>query len=303
LIELLSLFANNLLPIFMVAGFGFVMGKTFQISPRSISHLTFYLFSPCLAFSLISKSEVGLVNILRMFGFGTACMVVVGLAAWLMGRAFRLERRTLAAVLITTMFMNAGNYGMPVVEFAFGQEALAFAIPFYVTMSILANTVGVFIASMGKLNARQALLGVSRMPVIYAVAAALLFKGMEWSLPTSLDRGVTIMGNAAIPTMLVVLGLQFNVVKWNGQYKALFLAAGTRLLLGPLVAILLAPVFALQGFAFQAGVLQSAMPSAVLTTVLATEFDAEPSFVSYVVFVSTLLSPLTVTPILFFLGA
>ena len=157
--------------------------------------------------------------------------------------------------------------------------------------------------ALGKLNARQALLGVFKMPVIYAVAAALIFKGFGWVLPTSLDRGVTLMGNAAVPTMLVMLGLQFHVVKWNGQYKALFLAAGLRLLAGPLIALSLAPIFSLQGFAFQAGVLQSAMPTAVLTTVLATEFDAEPSFVSFVVFISMVLSPLTVTPILYLLGA
>lgn len=303
MIEFLSLFADNLLPIFMVAGFGFLMGKIFKIPPRPIAQLTFFLFSPCLAFSLISKSEVDLGNIARMFGFGAACILVIGVLAWGAGKALKLERQMLAAVLITSMFMNAGNYGMPAVDFAFGKTALAFAVPFYVTMSILSNTVGVFIASLGKLNARQALLGVFKMPVIYAVIAALLFKGFGWTLPVPLDRGVTIMGNAAIPTMLVMLGLQFHVVRWDGQYKALFLATGLRLLAGPVVAVLMAPVFALQGYAFQAGVLQSAMPTAVLTTVLATEFEAEPSFVSFVVFLTTLLSPLTVTPILYLLGA
>lgn len=303
MIELFSLFADNLLPIFMVAGFGFLMGRLFNISPRPISHLVFYLFSPCLSFTLIAKSEVGLGEIGLMFGFGVAVMSLVGLVTWAGGKVLKLERHMLAAVLITSMFMNAGNYGMPVVDFAFGKIALAFAVPFFVTMSILSNTVGVFIASLGRMNARQALQGVFKMPVIYAVGLAVIFKGFGWELPTPLDRGITIMGNAAIPTMLVMLGLQFHVVKWDGQYKALFLASGMRLVVGPLAGLLLAPAFALQGFAFQAGVLQSAMPTAVLTTVLATEFEAEPSFVSFVVFITTLLSPLTVTPLLYFLGA
>lgn len=271
--------------------------------PRPISQVAFYLFSPCLAYNLIVNSEVSMADILRMFGFGMAGMLLVGLLAWAAGRALRLDRRLLAAVMITSMFMNAGNYGLPVVNFAFGETALAFAVPYFVSMAILTNTFGVFTASMGTMNARQAVLGVLRMPVIYAVGAALLFKSMGWALPLPAERSVTILGNAAIPTMLVLLGLQFQAARWTGQFKPLFLVVALRLLAAPLISLFLAPLFSLQGFAFQAGVLESAMPTAVMTAILATEFDVEPSFVAFVVFISTLLSPLTLTPLLYFLGA
>jgi hypothetical protein len=62
-------------------------------------------------------------------------------------------------------------------------------------------------------------------------------------------------------------------------------------------------IFGLTGTAYQAGVAQSSMPTAVVMTILATEYDVEPSFVSSAVFTSTLLSPLTVTPLLAYLGA
>jgi hypothetical protein len=76
-----------------------------------------------------------------------------------------------------------------------------------------------------------------------------------------------------------------------------------RLVFAPFLAIGLAALFGLTGTAFQAGVLQSSMPTAVFMTILATEYDVEPSFVSSVVVASTLLSPLTVTPLLAYLGA
>jgi hypothetical protein len=62
-------------------------------------------------------------------------------------------------------------------------------------------------------------------------------------------------------------------------------------------------LFSLEGAAFQAGITESAVPTAIMTTVLATEYNVEPSFVTTVVFTSTLLSPLTITPILYLLGA
>ena len=69
------------------------------------------------------------------------------------------------------------------------------------------------------------------------------------------------------------------------------------------IAILAAPLFNLSGAAYQSGVLESAMPTAVLCTVLATEYDAEPEFVTAAVITTTLLSPLVLTPLLAFLGA
>jgi predicted permease len=48
--------------------------------------------------------------------------------------------------------------------------------------------------------------------------------------------------------------------------------------------------------------MEAAMPTAVLTTVIALEFDVEPDFVTGVVLATTLLSPLTVTPLIAALG-
>jgi predicted permease len=76
-----------------------------------------------------------------------------------------------------------------------------------------------------------------------------------------------------------------------------------RLVGGAVVGLALVGIMGLTGTARQAGVLQSAMPSAVITIVLATEYDVEPAFVTSVVISTTLLSPLTLTPLLAYLGA
>ena len=86
---------------------------------------------------------------MRTLGFAIAVISLVGLLAWILGRFFKLERRMLAAVLLTSMFMNAGNYGMPLVNFAFGAEALVFAGLMFVGMNLLMNSVGIVIASLG----------------------------------------------------------------------------------------------------------------------------------------------------------
>jgi predicted permease len=124
-----------------------------------------------------------------------------------------------------------------------------------------------------------------------------------WQLPTALDRTVTLLADASIPSMLVLLGLQFVNLKMDGQIRPLILVTVTRLLVSPLLAFGLSRIFGLTGPAYQATILEAGMPTAILTTVLATEFESLPSFVTTVVFVTTLLSPLTLTPLLALLGA
>ena len=302
--DLLRLFANNLLPILLVAGAGYLAGKWLKVEARSISRVVFYLFSPCLLFDLLTTSRFESGEMLRMVGFTLASVLTVAAITWLFGRLLKLERKMLAAVLLCTLSINAGNYGLSLNLFAFGEEALAHASLFFVTTAIVTYTVGVMVASAGKASIADSLRGLLKIPVVYVVPLALIFMYLNWELPLPLSRSVTLLGNAAIPGMLLVLGLQLQ--KNNHRVRdvrALLLGTGMRLLGGMGVGLLFAPLFGLGGMAYNAGVLESSMPTAVLATILATEYEAEPAFVTTAVFASTLLSPLTLTPLLLILGA
>jgi predicted permease len=303
LINLLTLFANNLLPILLVAGAGYIVGKWLNIETRSISRVVFYLFSPCLIFDLLTTSQLSNGDMARIVGFTVASILTVTLLTWALGLIFRLERKMLAAVLICTMTLNAGNYGLSLSLFAFGEEALAYASLFFVTSAIITYTIGVLIASMGKSSLGTAIKGLTKIPTVYSVILALLFIYTGWELPLPLSRSVSLLGDAAIPGMLLVLGLQLQNNHRTRHFTALTLANGTRLLGGMAVGFVMAGLFGLQGMAYKAGVLESSMPTAVLSTILATEYDAEPAFVTTAVFSSTILSPLTLTPLLLILGA
>jgi predicted permease len=303
LTNLLTLFANNLLPILLVAGTGYIAGKWLHVEARSISRVVFYLFSPCLIFDLLVTSEIQNNDMLLMVGFTTATILVVTALTWVIGRIFKLERKMMAAVLICTMTINAGNYGLSLNLFAFGEEALAYASLFFVTSAIITYTFGTMVASMGKSSLGESFKGLIKIPTVYAVILALIFITLNWELPLPLSRSVSLLGDAAIPGMLLVLGLQLQNNNRTRLTRPLVLANGMRLLGGMGVGFLMAALFGLQGMAYNAGVLESSMPTAVLSTILATEFDAEPAFVTTAVFTSTLLSPFTLTPLLLILGA
>ena len=299
--ELLTTFANNLLPIFLVSGAGFLLGKFLTVDSRSLGRVVFYVFSPLLVFDLLLKSTLNLRQAFTTVAFTVSVITVMGLIAFLLGKLFRLERPYLLAVILTVAFGNTGNYGLPLVKFAFGIDALAVASIFYVTTTILFSTVGVVIASLGHTDLKSALIGLLKLPIIYGVVLALIIKGLGIQLPLPISRTIEIAANGAIPVMLILLGLELTRIQWSHSFRALGLGVALKLLIGPLVGLLFASLFGLHGAARQGSVMEAAMPAAVATTVVATEYKLEPSLVTAIVFLGTVLSPLTLTPLIVYL--
>lgn len=301
--SLLSLFVDNLLPVFLAASAGYLLAHLTSIETRSISRLTFFIFSPCLIFNLLTENQLGNGAIVRMIAFALTQMTLVALLAWLATRLLRFPRELTVAVVLGALIPNAGNYGLSVNLFAFGEPGLAQASLYFIASGMMAMTGGVYLASLGKSSPREALVGLFKIPTVYAVAVAFLFVRMGWQLPTPLARATSVLGDAAVPTMLVLLGMLLRNVRLSGKIRGLLVANGFRLVASPLLAMLLVVPFGLTGVARQAGILESAMPTAVMSTVLATEYGVEPEFMTAVVFTSTLLSPLTLTPLLAYLMA
>ncbi|UCE00266.1 MAG: AEC family transporter [Chloroflexota bacterium] len=301
--ELLLLFVNNLLPIFLAAGAGFLVAKYLGVPAKPVSRIAFFIFSPCLIFTLLTSGRLNGDDITLMVAYAAVSIILVGLVTGLIAYILRFKRTIIVALLITVMFGNVGNFGLSLNLFAFGEDALAFASIYFVTSATLVYTLGVVLASWGKTDLKTALVGVLKVPVIYAVLLALLFNWQKWELPLPIDRTVSLFSDAAIPVMIVLLGIQLYNAKVSKEIFTVGLSNVLRLVVSPALAIGLAAVFHLEGSAYQAGVLEAAVPTAVLATVLATEYNLEPSLITTAVVSSTLLSPLTVTPLLKILGA
>ncbi len=302
--NLLTLFIDNLLPILIMAGLGFLVSKTLHLDPKTVSRVTFYLFSPSLVFEIVSQSELDGNAVLLIVGFALAANISVGLIGFLVSKLFHFDRKVTTAIILTTFITNAGNYGLSLNLFAFGEDALAYASIYFITSSMMVYTIGVTIASMGEASMKDSLLNLLKFPTLYALILAIIFNQTQWTLPLSIARPINLLSDATIPSMLLLLGMQLGNSNNLGDHKLpIAIASGTRLLVAPLVALGLSIPFQLEGPALQAGVTEASMPTAVMTTILATEFNVTPSLVSGIVTATTVLSPLTLTPLLAFLGS
>ena len=296
-----SIFASDILPIFLVAGAGFVLARRFGASVKTLSTVTFNSLSPCLVFDQLVTAQISGSRSLRVAAFCVLLTMAMGIAARLTSVPLRLDRTTLSSFLLVAMFSNSGNYALPVVLFAFGKEALAFATVYFVTSAILIYTAGILVAASGRGSVKTAVASLFKVPAVYAVAAAAIVLTTGASVPAAVMRPIALLSNAAIPVMLLVLGMQLERATMPKHPAAVAVAAILSLVAAPLIAFGLTAALGLAGAARQAAIVEASMPAAVITTVLALEFDLDAGFATSVVFFTTLLSPITLVLLIAYL--
>lgn len=286
---------NIISPLFLLVGIVVLVDRIFEIDPRPLSRLVIYLFTPFLIFETLATTQLTAGEAGSLMGIGMGMCLTMSVIATLVARTLQLDPRTRSAFVLTATLINAGNYGIPLNQFAFGQPGEERAVVFFVGTVIITYTLGVYLASSGSASPRQALMNVVRVPMPYAVAAGLLVNVTDFEMPTPAARTTTLLAQAAVPGMLVVLGLQLRRARVRGHLRPILTAAGLRLVVGPLVGLALGVVIGVSGLSRQVSIVQSAMPTAVITSILAMEFGADDEFVTSTILVSTLLSIVTLS--------
>ena len=293
---LIEILINDIVPIFVVIGLGYAFARRTHADIRTVSRLTFYVLSPSLVFASLVESNVEGGEIAQIAVFVVCVTLLMGTLAWLAARLMKFNPRQTAGFLLAVMFVNAGNYGIGVNRLAFGADAESRAVIYFVTSSVMVYTVGVLIAAgHNGGGARGMLKQLFGLPQIYALLAVLIVRLTGFEVPRPILQGINFPAQAAIPMMLLVLGAQLANTSIGQYWKPALAGSGLSLIAAPLLAFTMAGVIGLSGATRQAAILQASMPAAVINTIVANEFEAEPKLVTGTVVLSTLLSPLTLT--------
>ncbi len=287
-----------MLPVFVIAGIGAIIGRILNIDPQPIGRLALYVFSPALIFTSLSSADIPFGEMMEVFTFQAVWLpflyALCGFLAWRSG----LPSGAKSAFLLSTMFMNSVNYGMSLSLLAFGEEGLQLALLFLVPQSLVAGTLAVFVASSSGSGALAGLRAIFRLPMLYATVAALVVNPFDVTLPAVIGRPLDILGGAAIPTMIVVLGIELARATVQEDLLPASVATFVRLIVSPVIAYGVTLLLGINGTTQQVMILLAGMPTAVYTIVLATEFNARPRLVTGTVVISTGASMATITALI-----
>ena len=279
------------IPVFMLiaAGFGFAHWK--KISLASVTEIIVYLGTPSLVFSSLASKPIFAGDIVILFCGVAVIFAGVGMLIRGYFAVFGFKSR---GFTLPSLFMNAGNMGIPLAFFAFGQAGMQRATLMFVIITFLQYSLGIYILN-GRGNWRESF----RLPLIYAAVAGLVINVAQVKIPEILLQPVAMMGQATIPIMLISLGYRLHEVdslQWGHALGGAIVRIG-----GGFAAANLA-VFATGavGVNRQVLLLYGALPAAVINFVLTEKYRQDPALAASIVVISTLLSVVTI-PIVFWL--
>ena len=280
-------------PVFLLGAAGFVWVRAgFAYDIQFVTRMAMTLAVPALIFSALQKTEIApaalsVVTLAALTAYG-----VLTLVAWLFARLAGLEIRTYLAPMI---FGNTGNLGLPLALFAFGQEGLDYAVVIFAISAIYVFTLGIWLVSGGASPAR-----VLREPMVLATVAGGIFLWQGWHTPRFLTNTLELLGQMAIPLMLITLGVAVAGLKPGRLGRAVWLSL-LRAAMTVAVAWGVGLWFGLAPVPFGVLVLQISTPVAVTSYLLAEKYGADAGSVAGLVVVSTLLSIVTIPLTLTFL--
>ena len=168
---ILDVLTQNIVPIFLVAAIGFWLRRGKNVDTRPVATVVFNAFSPALVFSALVHTQLEAAELGRLALFATLSILAMGAVGLVAARLLRLGKVDTAVLLITLMFVNGGNYGLTFNKLRYGDAGLGLAIVYYMTSTVLAYTVGVFIVSMGHRTWKESLHKLTTVPALYAVLA------------------------------------------------------------------------------------------------------------------------------------
>ncbi|AXI30616.1 hypothetical protein CIB87_16885 [Priestia megaterium] len=294
-------FLTILLPIFGIFALGFIGQKKIGFDTKTISTMALYLMSPVLVFKTFYTTKFTIDYLylaLYTFALCFALITVVYIIAYFQ----RYSTSETCGMILASSFMNNGNYGTPVVLLLFGVTGLDSAIILMVIQQLVMCTVGVYYAAKGSPQGngiKSAVDAVRRIPIVYGGLLGAIFQFLHIPLSNSVKEAVDLVAGAAIPTIMIVLGMQLAKISIRNLAKAkVSWSLAIKLVISPFIAYILTLLLPVDEMVKQIMIIMAAMPTAANTTMYALQFNTEPEFVSSATLISTSLS-LATLPIIF----
>ena len=282
-----------LFPVFFIVGIGYFLGrKNPKFDTTFITNYSGNFGAPALFIFAISSSGVTYSVFSEYFIYA-----VIALTSFaLIGVIFLFFlKKDISRELPPYFLPNTGNMGIPICLFAYGSLGMGVAAAISSLVILLHFTINIFLASK-KFDIKIIL----KSPPTYAVIVAVFFLYFDLEMPKVVINTVMLLGYAMIVLILMSLGVSLTQLKVFSLKDSVISSIG-RVIIGPIIGFLIIKIFNLTGFAAGVLLIQSAMPSAILTYLVAEMYSPKKvvDSISSMIVVSTLMSLVTVPIIVY----
>lgn len=295
------LFIDIIVPVFIIIGCGWGLGRFFKVDQAPLATSSLYLFAPALVLSALLKHPINSEHAFDVLLFMVIYIVIMLLLAKITCRIMTIDESCKPAFTLSTAMMNIGNFGLPLSYFAFGEQGVPIAVLIFVLFNLPLGSLAIVIAQGKEAKLSTAITNSLKIPIFHAVIIALIFNMFHIELPLFLLRPLDLIGQVAVPLMLVILGIQISKTQWIIPIRFMTAACTLRLVIAPVVAWGTCHILHIDGLYRDILILQTSTPSAVLPLLYALRFNTRPDLVASTIMVTTLLSAASLTVLLYLL--
>ena len=282
-------------PVGCIVLIGFIFGKIFVIDEPTLSRLALYVLFPALLTDIMYRTTISIEEAIGIFiAFGLTYLLLC-LISWGVGKGLGFSVSVQKSLLATTALPNSGNMGLPVTLFALGEAGLERAVIYLISWNLIVFSTMPAILKGG--GFRSSIIFTFKLPIIWGMILGIVINLFNIELPLKLDDGLHLLGEAAIPVSLLLMGIQISKNRFQPRSYEL-IASLMRLFGGAFIAYFVGRIINLEILDLQVVVLQSSMPSALASFLIVNEFGGDATITSRVVIASTLLSFFTLPIIL-----
>lgn len=271
-------------PVFAIVLVGYLYGRRHRPAMEVANRLNMDLFIPALLFSALSGKGFELHNQGKLVLAGVLVVLLPGLAAPFVGRWLGYPFKTVAPPL---MFNNSGNMGLPLALLAFGEPGFQVAVVLFMVENFLHFSVGVLIME------HRAHWKLLVQPLFLGASLGILVNLTGLQVPATVAQPIAMLGDIAIPLMLIALGVRLNEVDLS-EWRAGLVGALARPLLGIAGGLLVIAAVPLSPLQQQGLLLFTALPPAVLNFLFAERYRQDPQIVAAIVLIGNLASLLAI---------
>lgn len=297
----MSIFLQVMLPVLIILVLGYGLQKWKSLDLKPLSTVAIYIFTPMLIFQNVYSADLNN-EYLTLVVFSLVLMILMIIITKIYKKIRNASSSTESGLILSTAFMNSGNYGAPIVLFAYGEVAFEYAVSLLVIHIIMMSFFGIYYAAKSAGGIKVALKALLGMPPTYAALLAIFMNSFNLQMPSNLMLMVDLLAPATIPLVMLILGMQLaNISLKNFPIELLSFAIITRLFLSPLLAFIILYFIQVDPLIEKILILIAAMPSAANTVIYAVQYDSEPELVSSITLITTLLSIVTITGLLWVL--
>ncbi|KIL35951.1 transporter [Cohnella kolymensis] len=288
-------------PVFALLGAGAFLHRKYHFDLKTLSTLTTSVFLPAIAFVNIYESNIAGELLTQIVGFLLVQNFTLMIVTAIVAKAAKLETGVSATFKNSVVLNNSGNYGLPVSQLVFQGNVVGMSIQVIVMIfqNVITHTYGLFTSVSAKVRGSRIVLELLKVPIIYALMLGFLFKGFAITIPSFIWKPIENVSNAFLAVALFTLGAQVAYLKVRRPSLPLSLTIFGRLLLSPLLGLLIIMAMGLEGVTAQALFIASSFPSSRNTALFALQYGNDPDYAAEAVLLTTLLSAITVTAVVY----